>query len=276
MGKDGLDIPPQVLDGPLAHDTILSPGDVLYMPRGFVHQAKTMDNECSFHVTVALPTHDWTLAGAVAVATQQALLQVVEYRMAMPLSLFSDKQTTSTCNTNNDLELVQQQLDEAWNMIREQVNLESIVKDLRKKAECHNFRAEEKRMAILQRQVLLHCRNGNTNNNAMIGKDAASTVTLDTILRASTDEERTQVVLEQPRGLNVREDTADSLLGVLQQLKANPSRYCRVSELLSLLTDEKEALSDRICQLTLVSFARCCVELGGMTIVVQDPTQQKM
>jgi hypothetical protein len=67
VGKADLKVPTQVLNGPTVYDTVLEPGNVLYMPRGYVHEAHTLD-ECSFHVTIAMPTHDWTLAGAITAA----------------------------------------------------------------------------------------------------------------------------------------------------------------------------------------------------------------
>ena len=50
VGKDGIPVPSSVLDGPMAISTTLQPGDVLYMPRGFVHQAQCSDS-LSFHMT---------------------------------------------------------------------------------------------------------------------------------------------------------------------------------------------------------------------------------
>lgn len=34
-------------------DVVLEPGDMLYFPRGFVHQATTVDNEHSLHITLS-------------------------------------------------------------------------------------------------------------------------------------------------------------------------------------------------------------------------------
>ena len=45
-------------------DCTLRPGDVLYVPRGFVHEASTGASEASLHVTLAIATHDctWSLS----------------------------------------------------------------------------------------------------------------------------------------------------------------------------------------------------------------------
>ena len=38
----------------------LQENDVLYIPRGVVHEAETSGKDASLHVTIALATHDWT------------------------------------------------------------------------------------------------------------------------------------------------------------------------------------------------------------------------
>lgn len=257
VGKAGLDLSPQVLSGPCLYDTSLKPGDVLYMPRGFVHEARTCDQECSFHVTIALPTHDWTLQGAVTTIARDALSQVVDYRKAMPLELFGEEPPSS------ELALVEQQLEDALARIRKEVNLNSIRANLHEKRERHNHRALAKRMARIHA-----ARIPSTSTTFVVGPEAAVTVTLDTVVRASTLEEKASLGdSQQPRGLHVREDAADVLLGVLSKLKADPSLSFPVSQLLSLLKEEKDVRLDQVCQLTILSFAHCFVELGGMAIV---------
>jgi hypothetical protein len=60
------------------------------------------------------------------------------------------------------------------------------------------------------------------------------------------------------------------LMTILQRLKQNPGKSCRVQNLGGLVQHSVETASDMdssyICQLTLLSFAKCCVELGGMVI----------
>ena len=47
-------------------------GDVLYVPRGFVHEATTQ-NEASLHLTVAVPSYDWTVSRVLCDALQTRL-----------------------------------------------------------------------------------------------------------------------------------------------------------------------------------------------------------
>ena len=63
VGKAGLPVPPVSLERGSKCD--LARGDVLYVPRGFVHEAKTKDSAPSLHLTVALPSADWSWASLV-------------------------------------------------------------------------------------------------------------------------------------------------------------------------------------------------------------------
>ena len=87
VGKEGLAVPPHVLEGPKTLNQVtLEAGDVLYIPRGQVHQAQAAatTQEPSFHVTIALATHDWTLAGMLSqTIVPRALLSHVPLRQAV-------------------------------------------------------------------------------------------------------------------------------------------------------------------------------------------------
>ena len=60
-------------EAPRAIETTLSRGDVLYVPRGFVHAA-TCGEEPSLHATVAVATYDWTWAKLCASAAEECWL----------------------------------------------------------------------------------------------------------------------------------------------------------------------------------------------------------
>ena len=92
-------------------------------------------------------------------------------------------------------------------------------------------------------------------------------VQLSTILRAATPEEKASVTSrdDPPRGLHVREDTADSILGILARLKSVEGMSCRVGDLKRLIHPSK--LSPSVCDLTMLSFAKSRVELGALALV---------
>lgn len=66
-------------------------GDVLYMPRGFVHEAKTHSTSSSLHITVALQTSDWDYGSMLAKSIQKALrtADLQRSRLCVPLKALS-------------------------------------------------------------------------------------------------------------------------------------------------------------------------------------------
>jgi len=69
VGKSGVPVPAAAVAAERALlDVTLARGDVLYIPRGFVHEACTGADAASLHLTVALPSHDWSWAALAAAA----------------------------------------------------------------------------------------------------------------------------------------------------------------------------------------------------------------
>jgi hypothetical protein len=261
VGKDGLPVPLEVLEGPTSISTTLRPGDVLYMPRGFVHQAKCTQS-LSFHVTIALATHDWSLAGIMSTATQQILTRVVDYRKSiLPV-------TNSSTGSSSDPQHLQQlqlqtQVDAAIQMIQQEVTAGNILSSLTTRLEKHNQRAFPLRMGLVHqaRFPSPHPK----QQTLVVGPDAAHEVTLTTTLRAATPDERASVTImaTRPRGLNVREEIADDIMAIVSRLKADCSLRCRVLDLRSLMTSPNPL----VCELCFLSLAKRGVELGALAVV---------
>uniref|UniRef100_A0A1I8IKJ7 JmjC domain-containing protein n=1 Tax=Macrostomum lignano TaxID=282301 RepID=A0A1I8IKJ7_9PLAT len=71
-------------------DAVLEPGDLLYMPRGFIHQGRCLDGWHSLHITVSTyQKFAWTdlLAEAISGALERATTQDEEFRRGLPLGL---------------------------------------------------------------------------------------------------------------------------------------------------------------------------------------------
>eukprot|EP00794_Sanderia_malayensis_P020471 gene20471-22487_t len=69
-------------------DKILEPGDCLYFPRGFIHQAKTTDDAHSLHITLSVyQKNTWGdfLERLIPVALQTAIDEDVEFRKGLPI-----------------------------------------------------------------------------------------------------------------------------------------------------------------------------------------------
>ncbi len=257
VGKEGLPVPNEVLKGPVAISTTLRPGDVLYMPRGFVHQASCSDS-LSFHVTIALATHDWSLAGVMSIATEAILTRNVGYRKSILPTL-----------TTDDTERLQEQIDTAIKMIQAEVTAENVLHMLKTRLEQHNHRAFPMRMKLIHearfpstdQQPQSAC----LNPSAQTGPLAAKSLSFASRVRALTPAERAQVTITstQERGLHVREPIADSMMSIISRLKSDPSFTCKVLELRGLMPSENPL----VCDLTLLSLAKRAVELGAFAIV---------
>ena len=139
----------------------------------------------------------------------------------------------------------------------------------------------------------------------VVGIEAAKRVNLQTRLRAATVQEKQQAQAIAARktkrnravGLHVREDIANDIIGILQALKSGRDNAeggdvspCRVGNLRSLLLQTTQpskngtsstgmtaarAINPLICDLTLLCFARKCVEFGALAIDHQDETIMK-
>jgi ribosomal protein L16 Arg81 hydroxylase len=74
--------------GPLALEALLEPGDCLYLPRGFVHQAAAED-EPSVHLSVGV--HVLTWLDLLSVSLGQVACRNEDFRRALPVGLFKQK-----------------------------------------------------------------------------------------------------------------------------------------------------------------------------------------
>ena len=248
VGKDDIPVPQQVLEGPRRISTTLTAGDVLYMPRGFVHQAKCSDT-LSFHITVALATHDWTLAGMMSMATEKILTQVIDYRKSiLPLS---------------DPNFLQVQVDGAMKMLQEQITAETILKNLHTRLENHNRRSFPPRMQLIHEARFPSTKD--TTPRDIVGPKAANRVVFTSTIRAATQDERARVPANpsRPQGLNVREEIADTVMAIISKLKADPTIQCRVVDLRKLSPKPNHLL----CDFALLCLAKRAVELGAVAVV---------
>jgi hypothetical protein len=264
VGKSDLEVPDEVLQGPVLMKRIMRPGDVLYMPRGYVHEARSLESEPSFHVTVALATHDWTIAGLMSTATKKVLSTIVDYRMAVPRQVGMSDWTDVPAV---DQQSLQRQIHEAFEILQREITAKALHDNLHYKYEQHNRRAFSVRMKLLQEKRFPKQPTA-VSNIPVVGREASECVSLSTSIRVATEAEKASLPpTEQPRGLHVREETFDGIISILQRLKGDTSLHCRVKDLKSLIPIIGGASNDLICDLTLLCFARRCVELGAIAIV---------
>ncbi len=95
--------------GPAAIEATLSPGDCLYLPRGFIHSAQALGG-VSIHLTVGV--HGWTrhhLAEAILTHARTGLSDVDEVRGSLPLGV----NVSDGAQIEDDVEAVRRVLIEA-------------------------------------------------------------------------------------------------------------------------------------------------------------------
>lgn len=159
------------------------------------------------------------------------------------------------------LDLLKMKIDDAMSEIKKYVTAEVLYENLNNKYTTHNSRASEFRRNIISRK------RPREEDNKCVGYDVASQLTLDSVVRASSAEERGSVVLEDRlRGLTVREETMDTLMSIVSMMKQTPSLKIKVRDLLP-----KAGFSNpMVCDFSLLSLARCCVELGAFAVVEKE------
>lgn len=252
VGKEGRPVHPAILNGPLCIQKTLNPGDVLYMPRGFVHEANSPKDELSFHVTIAIATHDWSLAGMISMETERILTHVVDYRQSI-LPLASTTPAT-----------LQGHLANALGMLQQEITIDSLLSKLHARIENHNRRSVPIRMSLLEEARTSSSSSSNTLS-VVVGPQAASLITYISVIRAATAEERASVPTTEPRGLHVRPESYDTILSIIGELKQQPDRTCRVLDFPSLLPAVQP--NNHVCDLTLLCLAKRGVELGALAVV---------
>ena len=88
-------------------EALLEPGDCLYLPRGFVHQAAAED-EPSVHLTIGV--HVFTWLDLLTVALGQAAGRNEAFRRALPLGIFSER--TSVGQASEQASELEKEFDE--------------------------------------------------------------------------------------------------------------------------------------------------------------------
>ena len=265
VGKEGRPpVPREVLDGGLCFDgeVTLEPGHVLYMPRGFVHEASTdgLDsNEPSFHVTIAIATHDWCMSTVLSEVVRERLNECTEHRIPLPIGSGAYQGGMIGQELESSMG---DQLAGAFDIIRG-ITASDLERTLRSKYHLHNSVANARRSKLDSRKRKV------VADGEVVGPSAASSLSLDSSLRRSTDEERSSVQLQtgRLRGLTVREETVGSLMSVLSRMKGDDLPRSAVRDLRTFYDIDPTDQQDLVCEFTLLCFARCCVELGGLAVV---------
>jgi len=255
VGKGELRVPQHVVDGESSLKATLKAGDVLYIPRGHCHHAKCT-NDLSFHVTIAIATFDWSLAGILHMASKSVLMNVDDYRKSLlPLEALDE---------HNPHQALQDKINSAIELLRTSITPESVLGNLNARIETHRERAKVQRERQFKRAESMV----SASSSIAVGPLAAKHVSLSTNLRASTAEELQQlqeILRRAPRKLRVRDEIAKDASTILTILQDDATKVSSVFELRSLLSSGSDP-SPVWCDLAWLGFAKLAVESGELAV----------
>ncbi len=126
----------------------------MYLPRGYVHEATTEDidgvtsgYEPSFHITLAIATHDWCLSVVLSERIRQTLDGVTHFRKALPIGPCEEYNGLGPGENPSITEnpCLTQQLSEGMSTIQSAITPALIKQRLREKYQIHNSHAHEHR-----------------------------------------------------------------------------------------------------------------------------------
>ncbi|MBW4576249.1 MAG: cupin domain-containing protein [Aphanothece sp. CMT-3BRIN-NPC111] len=100
------------------YEVCLQPGDILYIPRGFVHEAMT-SHSSSLHITIGAYVYRWS--HVLAVALTEASKQDVRLRRSLPLGALNAGGVTPTLKA---------QFQEVLEVFSQQAQLEEVVEQM--------------------------------------------------------------------------------------------------------------------------------------------------
>lgn len=266
VGKNGLIVPDHIFRRPMIEHE-MQPGDVLYMPRGFVHEASCSSN-ASWHVTLAVATHDWSWSKALTHVSRRALDSEADarWRAAVPLSLgLEDAEARSA-----DVEAAESEMAAALQDLQKAFSVPNLRKTMADKLRAHNMN-QEKFITGFQNRLKQTASSSGTNIYWRLHP-----ICLDTCVRRATKDEFTAEAVSRRsgkgrRGLVARDEVAAAIIAALEDLRGRGTRGALVSELGSSCTDQEAAA---MCdELTKICLARLCVFNNSFRIAsaARDP-----
>lgn len=280
VGKGELKVPDSVFRSKLTVDTVLNQGDVLYIPRGFVHEAECTSqgkNQPSFHATVALATHDWS-TGKIISDIIQTSITTPKFRMALSPTLLKSSSPEDSCQFQN----LEKEVDEILSIVKEKITASAVMEICKTKASLHNensFRLYSEVNTYLKELSLTNVQS--SSPSPIVGPHASLLFKPSSKIkiRSSTPEERNSVpptfdVDGQIRksGLSIANDnlcdTLLSLLGFVKDHQNDSFELLHLQDKFRKARGQEEQGENQECdELSLVSFVKCCIELGAMALV---------
>eukprot|EP00933_Yihiella_yeosuensis_P029056 TRINITY_DN22780_c0_g1_i1.p1 TRINITY_DN22780_c0_g1~~TRINITY_DN22780_c0_g1_i1.p1 ORF type:complete len:501 (-),score=101.36 TRINITY_DN22780_c0_g1_i1:235-1710(-) len=253
VGKsDAYPVPEHTLDKPLMEVT-LHEGDVLYMPRGFVHEAFTSEDEASLHLTLALATHDWSYASVVSEALR-ASGETSEF-----CSSYRERAEREEKSANHASWWLRRSLCPAVlgssipSAVRDIAmgTIESAAKDAKETLSAADV------ISSLSRKIAVH--NQRQDSIAAAGSFGTSSLELTSYVRRLHAEEKLETPAEsQQQGLSVRHEIGELIMQVLNSITTAPVQISEFAD------------GPLLCPFTKICFAAVLMDLGVLCLCDSD------
>lgn len=117
-------------------DVVLESGDMLYFPRGFIHQAVTVDGKHSLHITVSMyqkTSYADLLEFLLPAALKQAINSDVRFREGLPLNLHQICGTAFSENSSEERTSARNKIKSLFDKIFDHANIDNAVDEMGKK-----------------------------------------------------------------------------------------------------------------------------------------------
>lgn len=149
-------------------DMILEAGDMLYFPRGFIHQAVTVEGKHSLHITVSMyqkNSYADLLEALLPVALKQAINSDVRFREGLPLDIHQICGSVFSENDSPERTQVREHIKSLFSKIFDHANIDNAVDQMSKKYQSDALppylsKSEKQRTVFGEKAVI---KNGSVN-----------------------------------------------------------------------------------------------------------------
>lgn len=117
-------------------DVKMEPGDMLYFPRGFIHQAETVEGKHSLHITVSMyqkTSYADLLEALLPTALQAAINSDVRFREGVPLNIHQVMGLAFSENDSTERTEIREKIKSLFMRIFDHGNVDNAVDQLSKK-----------------------------------------------------------------------------------------------------------------------------------------------
>lgn len=149
-------------------EVTLEPGDMLYFPRGFIHQAVTVEGKHSLHITVSMyqkTSYADLLEALVPVALQNAINADVRFREGLPLNIHQVMGLVFAENDSAERTEIRNQVKSLFDKIFDHASVDDAVDQMGKKYQTDALppyiSKEEKQRMVYGEKVVIE--NGEIN-----------------------------------------------------------------------------------------------------------------